>query len=492
MKTIYKTALILQFFFLIILILDFSYSYAAERIFYEDCEASNYSEHFLERSYGTGTSSYWDEFTSEVTRSNLSPHGGSYSMTYDPFSAGNPHAVVGYGDATLGNTSHFDLRNHSGRYWYFRWYQRWESGIDWGGYHVKLIYINYQNTPDFTYFLIKEDSTTVHSTLKDYSTYSLLNNSYSTTPETDDMQWHKMELFLDAGTTGTANGGFWVKVDGQICANFSGINFNNTISNNPIGHITGWPSNLSGSGGSGSARTWLDDLEIWTLNGPNDIPGEEIIVDVPSAGGSLPSPSEDGDSPPSPSEDATVGWDAENQAGVTGWSNSTAIWCVRVPVNGSSIINSGNQVEIGFKGRSSGDYRIKEVSIAERDSSGGVGAVVDSTWTKVTFNGASITTWGTAEATVPAGGDLVSDPITFDIQSGKDYYVTYMLVSPSSYLSPSSDQSELYFSGADHSNDVDWSGFSTQSGRLHALSKIYVGSCGPVVPMSGVGLNNTP
>lgn len=277
----------------LLLFLFINASYAAQRIFYEDCEDTNFTEYFLERNYGTTYAIYWDTMKTALTRSNLAPHSGSFSMTYDPFTVGNPHAVIGFGDRPYGNTSNFRLRDHAGRYWYFRWYQRWETGIDWGGYMVKMLYVNYQDTRDFTYFIVKSSSTGLLSTLKDYNTYSLINNRYKSMPATDDMQWHKMELLLDVGTTGASNGSILFKVDDTVCVNESGLTYNGTITNNPIGHITGWPSNLSGDGGSGTARTWLDDLEIYTLDGPNDIPPElgggpvdnppTVIITTPSS-----------------------------------------------------------------------------------------------------------------------------------------------------------------------------------------------------------------
>ena len=129
-------------------------SFAYTQVFYEDCEDTEYAEHFMEDHFGSNYLEYWEHMKAEMSQSTDS-YKGSYSMTYDPFSAGNPYTTVGNGEMDHGNLSNFSLRPVSGRYWYFRWYQKWATGIDWGGYHVKLIYINYQNTPDFTYFLIK-------------------------------------------------------------------------------------------------------------------------------------------------------------------------------------------------------------------------------------------------------------------------------------------------------------------------------------------------
>ena len=72
------------------------------------------------------------------------------------------------------------------------------------------------------------------------------------------------------------------------------------------------------------------------------------------------------------------------------------------------------------------------------------------------------------------GEEKLSDPIPFSIQAGKDYYVTFNIESPSVYLDPPSGYQELYFSTADHTDDIDWSGtgYSTTQ-DYHALSSIY-------------------
>ena len=88
-----------------------------ERIFYEDCEDSSFSNYFLERHFGTNYLTYWNELTSELTRSTVS-HNGLYSMTYNPWVDGNPHSVAGVANLTYGNTSNFNLQNFNGRYWY--------------------------------------------------------------------------------------------------------------------------------------------------------------------------------------------------------------------------------------------------------------------------------------------------------------------------------------------------------------------------------------
>jgi len=112
-----------------------------------------------------------------------------------------------------------------------------------------------------------------------------------------------------------------------------------------------------------------------------------------------------------------------------------------------------------------------------------VGNVVDSTWTRVTFDGKAYNSWELDEAVVLAGTEKQSDPISFSIQPGKDYYVTFKIVSPSVYLSPPSSYRELYFLDADHASDIDWSGNGhSLTQDYHALSSIYVISNTDLLP----------
>ncbi len=248
----------------------------------------------------------------------------------------------------------------------------------------------------------------------------------------------------------------------------SSINISGTASDDSGVTSVSWENNRGGGGDASGTTSWsvtnialfdgVNIITVTTTDTNNQTSTDVITVNVTAS-------------------DVVQTWGAEEQTGQTGWSDSSATWCVRVPLIGSSVMNSGNQVKISFKGRASGDYRVRKASIAERDTNGGLGAVVDSTWTRVTFDGNSADVWSTNGALVPEGGEKISDPVSFDIQSGKEYYVTFMLESPSSYLSPSTDQSELYYDGIDHSDDIDWTGYSVRYGRLHALYKVYATSC---------------
>jgi hypothetical protein len=181
-------------------------------------------------------------------------------------------------------------------------------------------------------------------------------------------------------------------------------------------------------------------------------------------------------------------WSATAQTGDSSWDISWVTYCVRLLVEGSKVTQSGNQIQLGFQGRASGSYTIKKVSIAERDTAGLEGDVVNSTYTKVTFDGKSVSTWATDVITVPAGQEKLSNAMPFALQAGKDYYITFKIESPSVYLDPPSTYRELYFSSADHTDDIDWG----QNGHVsiqdyHALSSIYVvagggGGVGPTPP----------
>jgi hypothetical protein len=184
---------------------------------------------------------------------------------------------------------------------------------------------------------------------------------------------------------------------------------------------------------------------------------------------------------PDPSSSA---WNADSNIGGGAWHDSSVGYCVRLLIPGTQITQSGNTVKLGFQGRSSGAYRIRSVSIAQRDSSGNVGDIVDSTWKKITFDKKAETylgepliadSWESYEVVVPQGTEKVSNPIRFNIQQGRDYYVTFKIVTPSVYQNPPSGYAELYFQTADHTQNYDWSGtgFSTTE-DYHALSNIYI------------------
>lgn len=166
-----------------------------------------------------------------------------------------------------------------------------------------------------------------------------------------------------------------------------------------------------------------------------------------------------------------VGWDSYAQTGDSTWTDSSVTYSVRLLIEGASVEDNAGQVLLGFQGRSSGDYTIRNVSIAERDSAGSEGDVIDNTWTQVTFDSAA---WNNS-VTVGAGVEKLSDPASIQLKTGADYYVTFKIDSPSVYLEAPSGYRELYFASADHTSDVDWSGNGySVTQDYHALSRIYV------------------
>jgi hypothetical protein len=210
----------------------------------------------------------------------------------------------------------------------------------------------------------------------------------------------------------------------------------------------------------------LDITGVKVTNGPDWI-GGDIQTDDPE---------------PEAGSSESV-WNANANIG-DNWQDSSVSYCVRLLIPGSQILNSGDAIKLGFQGRSSGDYTMKSVSIAERDQNGNLGDVIDSTWKKVTFYKENETyisdplasdSWETYSVVVSAGVETISNPINFNIVQGRDYYVTFKIETPSVYINPPSGYSELYFESADHTQDLDWSevGFGTTR-DYHALSNIYI------------------
>ncbi|GEM_PF-1945580 len=262
----------------------------------------------------------------------------------------------------------------------------------------------------------------------------------------------------------------------------------NALDDNGINSIT-WSSNR---GGSGSATNSSGDWTGWSINGITLQQGENVIT-ITATDTNNQSATDTITVTYTPS-DLVQAWSANEQTGDNDWKDSSVTYCVRLLIEGAQINRSGNQIMLGFKGRSSGDYTIRKVSIAERDPNGGEGDVIDSTWTKVTFDGKDETTWNTDTITVPAGQEKLSNPISFPIQEGKDYYVTFKIDTPSVYLNPPSTYRELYFWSDDHTTDIDWSsnGHSTTQ-DYHALSGIYVLSSDDSTPPGDVtNVTTTP
>ncbi len=243
----------------------------------------------------------------------------------------------------------------------------------------------------------------------------------------------------------------------------------NASDDNGISSIS-WSNNR---GGSGSATNTSGDWSGWSISGISLQEGENVIT--VTATDTNNQTATDTITITYTPNDMVQAWSATQQTGDAQWKDSTVTYCARLLIENEQISSYGNQIILAFKGRSSGDYTIRKVSIAERDPNGGEGDVVDSTWTKVTFDGKDESTWDTDIITVPAGQEKLSDPVNFTLEPGKDYYVTFKIVTPSVYLNPPSTYRELYFWSDDHTSDVDWSSNGHDTTQdYHAFSKIYV------------------
>ncbi len=251
----------------------------------------------------------------------------------------------------------------------------------------------------------------------------------------------------------------------EITSNTTSINITGTASDdNAINTITYTTNN----GQTGNA-TSTNGFATWSV--PITINQNETVVTTitvtDNAGQSTSKTMTITANPPA----APVGWDATVQTNDSSWTDSGVTYCVRLLIQGNNIQDEAGQIALGFQGRSSGSYTIRNVSIAERDPLAAEGDVIDATWKQVTFDG---TAWSST-VSVAQGTEKKSDTVAFHLQPGTDYYVTFKIDSPSVYLDPPTGYRELYFSSADHTGDIDWSGngFSVTQ-DYHALSKIYI------------------
>ncbi|WP_176360092.1 Ig-like domain-containing protein [Desulfosediminicola ganghwensis] len=178
-------------------------------------------------------------------------------------------------------------------------------------------------------------------------------------------------------------------------------------------------------------------------------------------------------------DSGSIAWDATIQTGDSVWKHSSVRYCVRLLIEGDSITSAASKIALSFQGRDSGDYTIRNVSIAQRDTAGREGDVVDESWTQVFFDGAA---WNNA-VTVSANTEKLSDPLNFNLQPGTDYYVTFKIDAPSVYLVPPAGYRELTFSTEDRTYDIDWGGNGHWVGEdYHAFSRIYVSDPANVPP----------
>jgi hypothetical protein len=174
-----------------------------------------------------------------------------------------------------------------------------------------------------------------------------------------------------------------------------------------------------------------------------------------------------------PSHSNTL-WKAKDVLSDQSWSNSESANSVRLLISGATLAKNSSRLVLEFKGRTGGSYQIKGVSIAEADLSECPGCIVDTTWTKVHFDGKTEAQWGDPVTILPHEFKL-SDPVNFRISENKSYFVTFRIVTPSVLLVPSSsvsDWKELYYYLKDEYARMDWTDAQVAS-DFHALSRIY-------------------
>ena len=262
-------------------------------------------------------------------------------------------------------------------------------------------------------------------------------------------QWHRVEMYEKLSSpAGSANGINWFSLDGNIwnrteqinraadqnfqldniilglmCANISApetvsmwvddVYVDNTRARVEIGNASVWSNctirNIQiptiwetetghikvdlnrGSFTSGSTAY------LYVINRDGDVNNQGYPITIGSSdnSGEINPPTTEEPDPAIPEQDpnTTSVWNAVASTGDTTWKNSSVAYCVRLLVPGSEISNSGNKIKLGFMGRNSGNYIIQRVSIAERDISSSVGNVIDSTWTRITFDKQGISEW---------------------------------------------------------------------------------------------------
>ena len=223
-----------------------------ELIYSNNFDEREYNEHCCEKYFGTNFLAYWDEMKSEISHGQHPlPYGEVIQfISYDPFSTANPHTVIGLGNCTYGNTSNFDLSIIPGRYWKFRWLQRWMPDYEaFGRCANKLLYINGQQHGAFRATVQRVFSSKPQEFLvriRDRNHGSMYKQKYV---EYNGFLggffgWTVMELQLDLGTAALP-GSFELFINNQSIINES---FQlSLVPDCPIEFLTGWPSNISGT-----------------------------------------------------------------------------------------------------------------------------------------------------------------------------------------------------------------------------------------------------
>ena len=165
-----------------------------------------------------------------------------------------------------------------------------------------------------------------------------------------------------------------------------------------------------------------------------------------------------GNSTPTP-----MAWEASSQISGGSWSDSS--WSdrsFRILLDGKFINASGSTVQLTLQGRKSRSYKVQRISLVQRAGNSLNG--IDSSSRKVTFGG----TWDNG-VTIPAGATVTSDPITFDLEAGRDVFLTFWVPErhPTVYRDGGPDTYTWTTVGADNSAKIDWGNLNISDERSY-------------------------
>jgi hypothetical protein len=159
-------------------------------------------------------------------------------------------------------------------------------------------------------------------------------------------------------------------------------------------------------------------------------------------------------------------WEATVQNPTGSWSNSGFDnRTFRILLKGAAITQSGPTVQVTFRGRTSGNYPIANVSLVQRTGSTLDGE--DGTFVPVTFNG------GASSVTVNATQPVTSDPIAFNRAAGQAVFLPFGAPPAGGtggvYRTGGGTEDATWFiTGTDQSAVIDW-GVLTISGTRSNL-----------------------
>ncbi len=85
----------------------------ATRIWYEDCESTEYTSHFLENQFGSNYENYWNQFVNEEYPNLRLPTMEIIRLSTNPLINGSPYSQTGIGSSPYGNLSQFNFGDYA-------------------------------------------------------------------------------------------------------------------------------------------------------------------------------------------------------------------------------------------------------------------------------------------------------------------------------------------------------------------------------------------